>query len=249
MDAPTNRRGWAERVGRFSPTYYAELGPNKVSRSLATVADHFLDADGAILEVGCSSGRHLAHLRRQGYDCLTGVDINDESFDVMAEYFPALAATGTFHTGPIEDVLPAFDTGRFDMVYSVETLQHVHPDSVAVFGDLARVTDGVLVTVENEGTWVRRGRTRMPTAQTGMPTGRPGAKTRTATSPSGSSTASSRCIAATGARSSPRTGSRNCAVNRADVTPSACSGDVLAAVALRLCRGLRRPSTAQRPHS
>jgi SAM-dependent methyltransferase len=151
MDAPTNRRGWAERVGRFSPTYYAELGPNKVSRSLATVADHFLDADGAILEVGCSSGRHLAHLRRQGYDCLTGVDINDESFDVMAEYFPALAATGTFHTGPIEDVLPAFDTGRFDMVYSVETLQHVHPDSVAVFGDLARVTDGVLVTVENEG--------------------------------------------------------------------------------------------------
>ncbi len=152
------REDWAERSGKFSPAYYADIGPNEVSETLADVLAHYVDDDAAVLEVGCGSGRHLEHLRRHGFDDLTGVDINDDSFDVMAEHYPRLHETGTFHTGALEDLLPEFDEDAFDVVYSVETLQHVHPDDAWVFDEFARITTDLLVTAENEGNSPRRGR-------------------------------------------------------------------------------------------
>ncbi|MWG36406.1 class I SAM-dependent methyltransferase [Halomarina oriensis] len=158
MDPEDNRRGWAERSGEYSPEYYAHIGTNEVSETLESVFGYYLPDDATILEVGCSAGRHLDHLRQAGYENLTGVDINAESFDVMADQFPRLAETGTFHTGAIEDVVPEFEDDAFDVVYSVETLQHIHPDDEAVFEELIRVTSDLLVTAENEGNSPERGR-------------------------------------------------------------------------------------------
>ncbi|MGA9402906.1 class I SAM-dependent methyltransferase [Haladaptatus sp.] len=158
MEPDDNRRGWAERSGDYSPAYYAKIGPNEVSRTLATVLDYYAHKDAAILEVGCGSGRHLAHLRDNGFKNLSGIDINDDSFDVMAERHPHLASTGTFHTGAIEDVIPEFLDDAFDVVYSVETLQHIHPENTWVFEELIRVTSDLLITAENEGNSPQRGR-------------------------------------------------------------------------------------------
>ncbi len=157
-DPDDNRRGWAERSGRFSPEYYAEIGANEVSETLADVFEVYVDEDAAVLELGCSSGRHLAYLLERGYENLTGVDINETAFEVMAEYFPELAATGTFQVSAIEDILPEMETNAFDVVYSVETLQHVHPDDEWVFEEIVRVTDDLLITAENEGNSPKRGR-------------------------------------------------------------------------------------------
>jgi SAM-dependent methyltransferase len=151
MDSSSNRRGWAERTGKYSPAFYARVGSNKVSKSLVTVLDHYSSTDASVLELGCSSGRHLAHLYENGYQSLTGIDINDDSFRVMADSYPALAEAGTFHTGAIEDIVPEFDDDAFDIVYSVETLQHIHPDNEDVFDELGRITGDLLVTVESEG--------------------------------------------------------------------------------------------------
>ena len=158
MDPDDNRRGWAERSGEFSPAYYARIGPNEVSETLATVLEYYASDDASILEVGCSSGRHLAHLRESGFEDLTGIDVNDDSFDVMAERYPELAETGTFHAGAIEDVVPEFPDDAFDVVYSVETLQHVHPENEWVFEELTRIAGDLLITAENEGNSPRRGR-------------------------------------------------------------------------------------------
>ncbi|WP_123538381.1 class I SAM-dependent methyltransferase [Halosimplex salinum] len=158
MDPEDNRRTWAERSADFSPEYYAEIGPNEVSETLATVLDYYAADDARILEIGCGSGRHLAHLRDQGFERLAGVDINDDSFDVMAEHYPRLAETGTFRTGAIEDVLPEYEDDAFDVIFSVETLQHVHPDDEWVFEELTRVTSDLLITAENEGNSPDRGR-------------------------------------------------------------------------------------------
>jgi len=158
MDPEDVRRDWAERVGKYSPEYYARIGPNEVSETLGEVFTHYVGDDAAILEVGCGSGRHLAYLLENGYENLTGIDINDDAFDVMADRYPELAATGTFHTGAIEDVVPTLPEGAFDVVYSVETLQHVHPEDEWVFEALARVTSDLLITAENEGNSPDRGR-------------------------------------------------------------------------------------------
>jgi SAM-dependent methyltransferase len=158
MDPEDVRRDWAERSGKYSPSYYADIGPNEVSETLVDVLGHYVTEDARILEVGCGSGRHLAHLLDSGYENLTGIDINADSFDVMAETYPRLAGTGTFETAALEDFLPEVETDAFDVVYTVETLQHVHPDDAWVFEELVRVTTDLLITAENEGNSPQRGR-------------------------------------------------------------------------------------------
>jgi SAM-dependent methyltransferase len=158
MDPDDVRDDWASRSGKYSPTYYAELGPNEVSETLVNVLDHYVHDDARIIELGCGSGRHLAHLRTNGYGNLTGIDINDESFDVMAEHYPRLAESGTFHIGALEDILTEFEDDAFDVIYSVETLQHIHPDDTWVFEEIARVAGNLLVIAENEGNSPERGR-------------------------------------------------------------------------------------------
>jgi SAM-dependent methyltransferase len=158
MDPEDVRRDWAERSGKYSPSYYADIGPNEVSETLAEVLGHYVTEDARILEVGCGSGRHLAHLLDNGYENLTGIDINADSFDVMADHYPTLAETGTFETTALEDFLPDIETDAFDVVYTVETLQHVHPDDAWVFEELTRVTSDLLITAENEGNSPQRGR-------------------------------------------------------------------------------------------
>ena len=140
---------WAGRSGEYSPAYYAYYGPDETSELIRARLDAAVGPDAAVLELGCSSGRHLAHLHEAGYGDLHGIDVNENALDVMAEEYPALADAGTFRLDAIENVVPEFPDDRFDAVYSVETLQHVHPDHDWVFGDLARITE-YLVTAEIE---------------------------------------------------------------------------------------------------
>jgi SAM-dependent methyltransferase len=158
MNPDDVRQDWAERSGRFSPEYYAQLGPNEVSETLLSVLTHYVDDTAAILEVGCGSGRHLAYLYEHGFENLAGIDINDEAFEVMKTEYPALYETGTFQIGALEDLISEFDDDAFDVVYSVETLQHIHPDDQWVFEELTRITADLLVTAENEGNSPERGR-------------------------------------------------------------------------------------------
>lgn len=151
MDPDDLHEQWAGRSGEFSPTYYAHQGPNRTSERVCAALDRVVGSSASVLELGCSAGRHLAHLYDHGYTDLHGVELNPEAFAVMAERFPELAAAGTFHEATIEATVPGFDGGAFDAVYSVQTLQHVHPDETWVFDDIARVIDDALVTVENEG--------------------------------------------------------------------------------------------------
>ncbi len=151
MNSNEVRRQWAERTGAYSPEYYAHYGPDKRSEAVRSRLERFVGRDTAVLELGCSSGRHLAHLHDHGFEDLHGIDVNDDAFDVMAETYPDLAADGTFYHDTIEAVVGDFADDRFDAVYSVETLQHLHPDAEWVLEELTRITADLLVTVENEG--------------------------------------------------------------------------------------------------
>ncbi|MFC7154329.1 class I SAM-dependent methyltransferase [Halomarina halobia] len=151
MDSSEVIRRWAERSGEFSPSYYAYYGPNETSERIRGLLDSVVGREATVLELGCSSGRHLSHLHDHGYEDLHGIDVNDEAFRVMEETAPELAARVTFHADAIESVVTDFDDDRFDAVFSVETLQHVHPDNGWVFGELPRIARDLLVTVEHEG--------------------------------------------------------------------------------------------------
>lgn len=150
MDSHEVRQEWAERTGEYSPTYYAHYGSDATSELVReTLVDH-VGRDARVLEVGCGVGRHLAELADAGFTDLSGVDVNDEALDVLAETYPDLAAAGTFHATAIEEYVTDLPDDAFDAVVSVETLQHLHPDVDWVFGEIARVTGARLLTVENE---------------------------------------------------------------------------------------------------
>ncbi|WP_290811953.1 bifunctional 2-polyprenyl-6-hydroxyphenol methylase/3-demethylubiquinol 3-O-methyltransferase UbiG [Halovivax sp.] len=151
MDSNEVRREWAERSGEYSPAYYAYYGADDRSESVRAILERFVDREATVLELGCSSGRHLSHLSEHGFENLAGIELNGDAFEVMAETYPELAARGTFYHDAIEAVVDDFEDGQFDAVYSVETLQHVHPDAEWVFAELGRITDDLLITVENEG--------------------------------------------------------------------------------------------------
>jgi len=151
VDSHDVRRHWADRSGEYSPAYYAYYGSDERSAAVLRVLNRFVDRDASVLELGCSSGRHLAHLRENGFGDLSGIELNAEAIDVMTESYPDLADEGHFHIDAIEDVLPEFADDAVDVSFSVETLQHVHPDAEWVFDEIARTTADLVVTVENEG--------------------------------------------------------------------------------------------------
>ena len=142
---------WADRSGAYSPDYYAYYGPDETSERVRALLDERVDTTDPVLELGCSSGRHLRHLQEEGYDDLHGIDVNADAFEVMVDEYPELAHAMRFYADPIEDVVPDLDDDAFGAVFSVETLQHVHPENEWVFDELVRVADDLIVTVEHEG--------------------------------------------------------------------------------------------------
>lgn len=150
MDSTEIHRVWADREGEYSPEYYAYYGPNDTSEAIQEVIESAGLDDPSVLELGCSSGRHLAYLVEHGYRDVAGIDINPEAVAVLRETYSELADVGSFYIAPIEDQLPDFEAGAFDVVFSIETLQHVPSEQGAVFDSVARVTDDLLITVERE---------------------------------------------------------------------------------------------------
>lgn len=151
MDASDVRSQWATRTGEFSPRYYAYYGPDELSDAILAVLEDGTDETASILELGCSSGRHLAHLHDHGYRNLAGVEINEDALSVMREEFPAVADSATVSVDTIESVVAEAADHAFDVVYSVQTLQHLQGDVEEVFENIRRVAAETIVTVEIEG--------------------------------------------------------------------------------------------------
>jgi SAM-dependent methyltransferase len=150
VDSNEVRAAWADRSGEYSPTYYAHYGPDATSEWVREQMSTRFGTDAAVLEVGCGVGRHLAQLVYAGFTDLTGVDVNKAALNAIGESYPTLAERGSVHADTIESYVDGVADDAFDAVYSVETLQHIHPEEAWVFGELARITGDVLITVENE---------------------------------------------------------------------------------------------------
>jgi len=98
--------------------------------------------DARILELGCNVGRNLAHLADQGYSRLEGIEISPHAVELLRASYTQLE-DATIHLGPVEEVLPRLIEG-YDVIFTMAVLEHIHPDSVAVFDDMARLGDALL---------------------------------------------------------------------------------------------------------
>lgn len=99
------------------------------------VLDSYLPKDGAIVDLGCGTGRHLIPLLKQGYH-VEGVEIDESAFpSILTKQPGAVLKVGSMHNLPYEDhsVNAVYLLGR--------TLAHLTStyEAVAVFRELRRV--------------------------------------------------------------------------------------------------------------
>lgn len=131
------------------PEDYAH-GPVTIMKYVLQYAGPWIERDAAIIEIGCNAGSKLNQVLQAGYANLAGLEINPACFDVLREVFPELGERAELHAGPAEQVLPTLAERRFDFIYSVSSLHHIHPTQSAAFDEIARVCGGFLLTLELE---------------------------------------------------------------------------------------------------
>ncbi len=67
VDSTDIRDEWAERSGEYSPAYYAYYGADETSELVQSISQSMSSRTRSVLDVGCSSGRHLAARAEAGY--------------------------------------------------------------------------------------------------------------------------------------------------------------------------------------
>ena len=78
-----------------------------------------------VLEIGCGVGGNVGLLSQWGHYC--GIDMHKPAIDYCAEEFPQFE----FQCTRVEDISQEFSSDKFDSVYILDVLEHIH-DQVAI---------------------------------------------------------------------------------------------------------------------
>lgn len=148
------KRAGADGEGSWDQEAFFATGRADVARDLARLQQAgFALPRGKALDFGCGVGR----LTRPLADTLgeaVGVDVSERMIE-LARTFHAAAPNLRFVHNPAPD-LAAFETGSFDLVYSLITLQHMPPELargyLAEFVRVCRPGGAILVQLV---TWKR----------------------------------------------------------------------------------------------
>ncbi|MBA2678191.1 MAG: class I SAM-dependent methyltransferase [Ktedonobacteraceae bacterium] len=117
------------------------------SQTIINMLAPVLTKESSILEVGCNLGRNLNHLWQSGYRRLHGMEISEHSVKRLRSLYPSLAQI-TIDLGPAEVSIQSLATNSMDVVYSVATLEQLHPESRLLFKEIARVAKSYVLAIE-----------------------------------------------------------------------------------------------------
>jgi SAM-dependent methyltransferase len=130
------------------PERYAH-GDVERSGALLSLVERLVPRDAAILEIGCNAGRNLNHLYHHGFTNLSAIEISPAAIAFFGEAFPDTAKAVDVRVGPLENLLPGYPERRFDLLFSMAVMMHIHPDSAFVFPHMVRIS-GMILAVEDE---------------------------------------------------------------------------------------------------
>ena len=128
---PNNAQKWIDQVGKHKNDLTYTEQPNIVYKEVEKRKEDF----NKILEVGSGTGHLIGKLSEELYSECWSVDINAELINYITKKYEKV----NISYGDIID-LP-FDDNSFDLVYTYQVLQHVHPDNIRqALNELLRVT-------------------------------------------------------------------------------------------------------------
>lgn len=137
--------------GRNSPESFlsSEVWEER-SQFLLEIIRKYASRKSRILDIGCNSGRNLDYLYRDGFRKLSGIELSEDAVTLLKQTFPKMANRIRIHNVPVESVIRRFKDNRFDIVFTMTVLYHIHTDSDWIFPEIARITNKHLITIENE---------------------------------------------------------------------------------------------------
>lgn len=136
--------------GKNNPLDYV----NCVERSwfLVDIFKRFdIPKDYEILELGSNCGRNLYHLNQNGYESLFGIEINKKAIEIMDKHF-VFSKRPSIINSTIEAYINPDSSPHteVDVIFTMATFLHIHPDSDWIFEVLASMTRNYIITIEHE---------------------------------------------------------------------------------------------------
>ncbi|OGV21324.1 MAG: hypothetical protein A2X47_12075 [Lentisphaerae bacterium GWF2_38_69] len=133
------------------PDAYSEA-PILRSQLLEELIKKYARPEFKILEFGCNVGRNLNYLFNAGYKNLTGIEISTNAVEQLNKKYPEMASHSKIYNAPIENIIKTFQDNEYDLVFTIAVFEHIHTDSEWIFPDVARITNNILITIEDEQT-------------------------------------------------------------------------------------------------
>ncbi len=117
---------------------------------LVEIAKRYVTPPARILEIGCGDGRNLNYLFLDGFQNLAGIEICEADLRLLEQRFPKLAEQAVIYNESAEEALVKIPNEEFTLVFTMAVLQHIHPSSEFIFGEIARITGRYIITIEIE---------------------------------------------------------------------------------------------------
>ncbi len=135
---------WKSPPAPNDPATYAAAPPARAAYIKALIERTFPTAR-TVLEPGCNTGRNLAALCKDY--TVRGIEISPAAVKHLRKKYRRLKDV-TIVNGTLEEELPYEPTT--DVIFTCAVLEHIHPDSKALFKDMADLTKLGIITIEDE---------------------------------------------------------------------------------------------------
>jgi len=118
------------------------------SQTVIQILAPLISKESRILEIGCNSGRNLNHLWMAGYKNMRGIEISEHAVQRLRTNYPRLAEVPV-DVGPAETTIQKYASGSVDVIFTMATLEHLHPNSRFLFKEIARVAARYVLAIES----------------------------------------------------------------------------------------------------
>jgi len=138
---------WANPQDHNQPENYNKSYTSQRSKYLYGLLKKYkIPTTSRILEIGCNCCRNLNYIYSKGYNKLTGIEINKNAIDLQKELFHKLKAN--IINSSIEDYILKIQDNKFDVIFTMAVIQHIHLDSNWIFEHIARINKKWLIIIE-----------------------------------------------------------------------------------------------------
>lgn len=108
------------------------------------------DKNLKILEIGCNVGRNLNFLYDNDFKSLSGIEISKNALEKFKEIYEKTYNAIAIYNTPVEEFFKKNTDLKFDLIFTMAVLEHIHSDSEWIFKKMVNHTNKYILVIEDE---------------------------------------------------------------------------------------------------